>query len=85
MFGDDGGVSIANAFEFLEQLESSWELVRESVSELEWKSIEKARENGGVQHVVVYDANVAQVLPNDLERAEAHYGVSLTAEELLSA
>lgn len=73
-----------NSFEFLDQLAWSWKLVEETVDEACWRRIEQRRAEGDCEHVVVYDATVATTVAGHLERAAVHYGVNLTACDMMS-
>jgi hypothetical protein len=71
-----------NAFQFLDQLDKSWELVERQVSSERWEEIERHRKAGHCRHVVVYDENEASCPPEDLQRAAQHYGVNLRARDV---
>jgi hypothetical protein len=74
-----------NAYHFLDSLDLSWRLVESSVPARQWRSLKELRDQGAVLHVVVHDSTKAPAPPQDLARAERHYGVRIEARDLMLA
>ena len=75
--------SEVDAFRFLTQVDRNWRFVRESVSEREWRQIEQSLSDEYCEHVIVHDSARAPCLDDHLQRAGKHYGLNLTACDLM--
>jgi hypothetical protein len=71
-----------NAFQFLDQLDKSWQLVQSSLPSQQWEEVEKLKRAGQCVHIVVHDTTLAPCLPAHLERAAKHYGVVLESRDV---
>jgi hypothetical protein len=71
-----------NAFQFLDSLSLSWQLLQSSLPEEQWREVSALERSGRCTHVIVCDMNYVNVSPPHLERAARHYGIALEARDI---
>jgi hypothetical protein len=74
-----------NAFQFLDSLPLSWQLLRAGVTEEQWREVSALERSGRCTHVVVCDMNHVNVSPPHIERAARHYGLTLEVQDVTLA
>lgn len=71
-----------NAYHFLDTLDLSWQLVKESLPPAQWAQVERLKDTEQCVHVIVIDGNTARFSSSHLARAEQHYGVKLDVADV---